>query len=186
MTDRDELRDHSYDGIQEYDNDLPKWWVWLFLITIIFALIYPFIYDFGPGEFASESIEAEVLAMKKSQESAITSRGEISEDSLLKLTANSKVLSEGQQIFSTRCMACHGDKGQGIIGPNLTDDFWINGGKITDIHKVVSNGVLAKGMLAWKDQLTPDQLNSVVAFIWSIHGTNPPNPKAPEGEKVVR
>ena len=186
MTDRDELREHDFDGIQEYDNDLPRWWIWLFVLTVIFSIIYPFIYDFGPGQFASETVDAEMLAIRQSKEAIKAKSGEITEDLLLKLTTDSKILADGQLIYSTRCLPCHGDKGQGLIGPNLTDQNWIHGGKITDIHKVISDGVLAKGMLAWKDQLTPEQLNSVVAFVWSIHGTNPPNPKAPEGNTFTR
>ena len=186
MTDRDELREHDFDGIQEYDNDLPRWWIWLFVLTVIFSIIYPFIYDFGPGQFASETVDAEMLAIRQSKEAIKAKSGEITEDLLLKLTTDSKILADGQLIYSTRCLPCHGDKGQGLIGPNLTDQNWIHGGKITDIHKVISDGVLAKGMLAWKDQLTPEQLNSVVAFVWSIQGTNPPNPKAPEGNTFTR
>ena len=184
MTDKNELRSHNYDGIQEYDNDLPKWWLWLFWITIIFAVIYPFIYDFGPGEFASETVDKEVSQLASKSSSAAGSA--VTEEGLLKLVSDPDTLNKGQVIYTTRCFACHAEKGAGLIGPNLTDDYWIHGGKITDIHKTVSEGVLDKGMLSWKGQLTPDQLNSVVAFVWSLHGTNPPNGKAPQGDFVAR
>lgn len=180
---KDELREHSFDGIQEYDNDLPKWWLWLFAITIVVSIIYPFIYDFGPGEFASESIAKELDDTKAQQQTTTT---EVSESSLLKLASDASAISSGKEIFVTRCVACHGAQGQGLIGPNLTDDYWIHGAKITEIHSVVENGVLEKGMLAWKQQLAPEQLNAVVAYIWTLHGTNPTNPKAPEGNKVER
>ena len=186
MSDKDELRKHSYDGIQEYDNDLPRWWIWLFVVTVIIAVVYPLIYDFGPGEFASETVDREMLALKEAKIAKESGSAVVTEEFLLKLAKDSAVLDKGQVIYTTRCFACHAEKGAGLVGPNLTDDYWLHGGKITDLHKVVTNGVLEKGMLAWKDQLTPDQLNSVVAFVWSLRGTNPPNGKAPQGDLAPR
>ena len=185
MTEKDDLREHSFDGIQEYDNDLPQWWVWLFVITVIFSVVYPFLYDFGPGQFASETVNAEVAETRARMASAAGAAGG-DEASLLKLVSDASALKDGAELYTTRCAACHSAQGQGLIGPNLTDDNWIHGGKITDIHRTVVNGVIEKGMLAWKDQLTPQQINAVVAYVWTLHGTNPPNPKAPEGEKVTR
>ena len=183
---KDELREHSFDGIQEYDNDLPRWWVWLFVVTVIFSVIYPFVYDFGPADFASETIDSEMAALRSATQSTQTAANVDDEAVLLKLAADSAALGEGQQIFATRCMACHGDKGQGLIGPNLTDDYWIHGGKITDVKKIVVNGVLEKGMLAWKDQLSPTQINAVVAFVWGMRGKEVSGGKAPQGELVAR
>ncbi len=180
--DKDELLDHNYDGIQEYDNDLPGWWVYLFWVTIIIAVVYPFIYDFGSGKFAVEIVDEQVAELKALQAASMPkSMGEPEAAKLLALAKDSGALKLGSEIFATRCAACHSAQGQGLIGPNLTDDNWIHGGKITNIHRTVSDGVLDKGMLAWKDQLKPEELNAVVAFVWSIHGTNPPNPKAPDG-----
>lgn len=185
MSEQDKVREHSFDGIQEFDNDLPTWWVWLFIVTVIISVIYPFVYDFGPGEFASESIDKEVAAYQAAR-IASTSKEVSGEDTLLTLVGNPQVIGTGKEIFATRCMPCHGDKGQGLIGPNLTDDNWIHGGAIQDIQKTVREGVLSKGMVAWKDQLSAEQINAVVAFVWSIHGSNPANPKPPEGEVFVR
>lgn len=185
MTEKDEVREHSFDGIQEYDNDLPQWWVWLFIITVVISVIYPFVYDFGPLDFDSQTIDQEMVKLK-AQQGAAQANAPISEETLVALTKSPDALRDGQETFKSRCMPCHGDKGQGLIGPNLADDYWIHGGKITDLHLIVENGVLEKGMLAWKAQLTPSQLNNVVAFIWTLNGTNPPNPKAPQGELVAR
>jgi len=181
----DKVREHSFDGIQEYDNDLPRWWVWLFIITVIFAVIYPFIYHTGEPKLASQTIDAEMAALNAAAAKAAEASGP-SVEGLVKLASDSGALKVGQEVFTTRCMACHGDKGQGIVGPNLTDDYWIHGAKITDIHHVVMNGVLEKGMLAWKGQLTPEQIDAVTAFVWTLHGTNPANPKAPQGELISR
>ena len=89
-------------------------------------------------------------------------------------------------IYTTRCFACHADKGAGLVGPNLTDDYWLHGGKISDVRNVIINGVLEKGMLAWKDQLKADEINQITAFVWSLHGKNPPGAKAAQGEFVER
>lgn len=185
MAEKDKTREHKFDGIEEYDNDLPRWWIWLFVLTVIFAAVYPFIYDFGPAEFASETVDAQMAEFRASQQAATASVAS-DEGSLLKLAGNPATIKEGQEIYAGRCAPCHAPLGQGLVGPNLTDDFWIHGGTITDIHRTVVNGVLEKGMIAWKDQLTPDQINAVVAFIWTLHGTNPPNGKAAEGPKVER
>lgn len=183
--DQDKLREHSFDGIQEYDNDLPRWWVWLFVITVVFAAIYPFVYHTGEPKLPSQTIDAEMAELSLAAAKMAEGEGP-SVEGLLKLTSDTGVLQVGQELYATRCMACHGDKGQGIVGPNLTDDYWIHGGAITDVHHVVVNGVIEKGMLAWKGQLTPEQIDAVVAFVWTLHGTNPPNPKAPQGELVAR
>ena len=84
-------------------------------------------------------------------------------------------------------MPCHGDKGQGIIGPNLTDDYWIHGdGSMTAILKVMNEGVLDKGMPSWKGQIPPDLMQNVAVYVYSIHGTNPAGAKPPQGEMIER
>jgi cytochrome c oxidase cbb3-type subunit III len=186
MKKQDDLREHSYDGIQEYDNDLPRWWLWLFWITIIFSVIYPFVYDFGPADFASETIDAEMASFKAKQQEVAKSQGPATEESLLALVKTASATEDGKQIYLSRCLPCHGDKGQGIVGPNLTDDYWIHGGKIMQIRSIVENGVIEKGMLPWKDQLTPQQIDSVVAYIWTMHGTNPPGALPPNGDLFKR
>lgn len=181
----DKIREHSFDGIQEYDNDLPRWWVWLFVITVVFGAVYPFVYHTGEPKLASQTIDREMAALQ-AQAGAASPEAVISEGALLALAADAGAVAVGREVFASRCLPCHGDKGQGVVGPNLTDDYWIHGGKITDMHRVVVNGVLEKGMLAWKGQLTDEQISAVVAFVWTLHGTNPPNPKAPQGDVVTR
>ncbi len=185
MTDKDELREHDFDGIQEYDNDLPKWWTWLFWITIIFSVLYPFVYDFGPGQFPSETIDAEIASIKQAKEKAVGGT-DISEESLLSLVKDKAIIARANESYALRCFACHATGGAGLIGPNLTDDYWLHGGKITDIRKVIADGVLEKGMPPWKDQLTPEQVNDLTALVWSLQGTNPPGAKEPQGELVER
>lgn len=184
----DELFESDYDGIQEYDNDLPNWWRWLFYITILFAGIYSSYMHFVNGKSDQEAFAQKVAAQQeqaKNAQKAGPAEGD-SEEALLKLVSDTAVVTSGKAVFTAKCVACHGPDGQGLIGPNLTDDNWIHGGKITDIKNTVDNGVLDKGMLAWKAQLPAEDIRAVVAYVYSIHGTNPANPKAPQGELYQR
>jgi len=183
MAKQDELLNSNYDGIQEYDNDLPRWWLYLFYITIAFGVVYVGYYMFGPGQSQEQIVIAQLAEDAKLAAAAAPSEGP-SADALIALASNADALKKGHEVFVARCVACHGPDGQGLIGPNLTDKYWIHGGKITDLVKVVENGVLDKGMLAWKGVLQPAELQSVVAYVWSIRGTTPANPKAPQGDLV--
>lgn len=179
----DRLLEHQYDGIQEYDNPMPRWWVWMFWGTFWFSLAYLFHYWVGNGVSVAESYEEEVQSVNAERaEEAL--KQTVSEESLTQLMADSATVDAGAAVFQSKCVACHLDKGQGQIGPNLTDSHWILGkGTMMDIYNVVSEGSLVKGMPAWNRQLKPEELRAVVAFVGSIRGTNVEG-KAPEGEPV--
>lgn len=179
----DRLLEHQYDGIQEYDNPMPRWWVWMFWGTFWFSLAYLFHYWVGNGKSVAESYdeEATIVNAERAKE-ALTQT--VSEQSLTQLMADDATVASGATVFQSKCVACHLEKGQGQIGPNLTDSHWILGkGTMMDIYNVVSEGSLVKGMPAWNRQLSPDELRAVVAFVGSIRGTNVEG-KAPEGEPV--
>lgn len=179
----DQLLDHVYDGIQEYDNPMPRWWVLIYWGTFWFSLVYIFHYWIGNGETVQEKYvqEMDVVNAERAKEALSQT---VSEESLAQVKADPASLAQGAQVFASRCAACHLEKGQGSIGPNLTDDSWIHGqGSMMDIYHVVSEGVLEKGMPAWNRQLTPAELRQVVAFAATLVGTNVPG-KAPEGQKV--
>ena len=186
MPKQDELLSHDYDGIREYDNSLPLWWLYLFLGTVVFALGYIVYYHFGTGQSQEQLLVAELQAADEAAAKKLVADVGAEKDKLLALTKNSAALEQGRQVFATKCVACHLAQGQGLVGPNLTDDYWIHGGKITDIKNTVVNGVLDKGMLAWKTMLSGDEINAVVAYVWTLHGSNPPNPKAPQGNLEPR
>lgn len=185
--DTDKLLASNYDGIQEYDNDLPRWWLALFYATIIFAGAYTAYYELGPGLTPVAILEGElkVAAAAKEQQLARNLPEAPSEEKLLQLTKDAAAVAKGQAVYAGKCLACHGPQGQGLVGPNLTDNFWLHGGKLTDNLKTVEDGVLDKGMLAWKSVLPPDELQAVVAYIYTLRGTNPPNPKPPQGEPLA-
>jgi cytochrome c oxidase cbb3-type subunit 3 len=182
MSDRDRKLGHSYDGIEEYDNPLPGWWSWLFVATIVFSVGYYAYYQIGPGPTILARYEAEMRAADEQQARlAAAAGGAISEASLRALVKDARAMAAAKEVFATRCMPCHGAEGQGLIGPNLTDEYWKHGGTLVDIRRTIHDGVPDKGMVPWKDQLKPDELSAVAAFIGTLAGTNPPGPKPPEG-----
>ena len=179
------MLDHEYDGIRELDNHLPPWWLWLFYINIIFAVVYLIYYNVtGIGESQEQEYESEMIYaenFKADLEKKMAS--EFNEADVAFLTEESKI-AEGKALFNTNCAVCHKEDMGGSIGPNLTDEYWIHGGTPTDIYAVIKNGVLDKGMLAWKDQMTPYQMQNLMSYILTMKGTNPVDAKEPQGEKV--
>lgn len=177
------LLDHQYDGIQEFDNPMPRWWVWIFWGSFWFSLAYIFHYWAGNGTSVATSYDEEVKLVnaERAQEAA---KQTVSEETLSQMAADQTTVNTGAAVFQSKCVACHLEKGQGSIGPNLTDSHWVNGkGTLMDIYHVISEGSAAKGMPAWNRQLTPEELRAVVTFVGSIRGTNVAG-KAPEGELV--
>jgi len=176
------LSGHDYDGIQELDNKLPKWWVWLFYITIVIAIIYGLRFhvlgwgDLQTLEYEKEVAEASVIYQKSAESNVINAEN-------VTMLADEASLTAGKEIWDKQCVVCHLAQGQGLVGPNMTDEFWIHGCSINDIFNIIVVGVPAKGMISWKDQLTPLQIQQVSSFILTLVGTNPPNPKEPQGEK---
>lgn len=260
----DNLTGHDYDGIKELDNDLPKWWLWLFYLTIIFGFIYMIHYHvLGTGdlsaveyqkemnpdwvpekEMSSAGFSLEYRSPFYSSELEITPRilnvfenyvgpkvefnvliqeamRRADSDNLEKLKAtfpeywaqltasggeitpaapsqkkpaaldlnyepltDASSLSAGKQIYITNCASCHGQLGEGMIGPNMTDDYYIHGGGINDIIAIIINGVPAKGMISWKGILNNEQIHQIGSYLMTLRGTNPPNQKAPQGELI--
>lgn len=178
------LMDHEADGIKELDNLLPRWWVWLFNLSIIFAVVYLGYYHvFAKGDLAAKGQQlAEYDAEMKVGDALKNESIARFEAGLASLTPSSDkaVLADGQHIFITYCAPCHRADAGGLVGPNLCDDFWIHGSNYVDNVKTIINGVPAKGMLTWRGVLTPDQIKGVGSYIYTLRGSNPKNPKPPE------
>ena len=179
---RDALRDHEYDGIQEYDNPQPGWWTLLFAATVAFSLVYFVYYELGPGASVVEAYEQDLEAFRRAHPAV--GSVELDEAELERLVADPDVVARGRDKFRVVCAACHGQRGEGIIGPNLTDDYWLHGGRLVDILKSIRDGVPDKGMPTWGRQLGADELAAVVAYVGSLRGTNVPG-KEPQGERFV-
>lgn len=173
---------HDYDGIQELDNPIPAWFMYLFYITIIFAVGYLLNYHvFHTGQLQYEEYKTEMVQADAARKLYLSKAANQVDENTVKLVHDPAVLAAGQAVFKQNCVACHGEHAQGMVGPNLTDDFWLHGHKINDLFKTVKYGVLAKGMPTWEKVLSPGQISAVVNYVKSLHGTNPANPKAPQG-----
>jgi cytochrome c oxidase cbb3-type subunit III len=173
------LIEHNYDGIQEYDNPLPRWWVYLFYATILFSVLYYFnVPGIGIGKGRLANYEADVAAWKAAHPQ---DQGNATPEQLAAMATDGSKIAAGKAVFTTNCVSCHRADAGGMIGPNLTDEFWIHGGTLAEIHKTITEGVLAKGMPNWGKILKPDQVSAVTVYVASLKGTNPANPKAPEG-----
>src|SRR5690348_17261547 len=176
------LLDHEADGIKELDNNLPRWWVWLFYLCIVFAVFYMCYYHvFGAGDLQIAAFQKE---WKQGEEikSAALAKFEASLASL-EPSHEQAVIAKGQQTFMTLCAPCHRADGGGLVGPNLCDDYWIHGSNFVDNVRTILNGVPEKGMLTWKGVLKPDEIHAVASYIYTLRGTHPVNPKPPENQQ---
>lgn len=176
---------HEYDGIQELNNPTPGWFMYLFYATIIFAVGYLLIYHvFGVGQLQYAEYKTEMAVAAKEKAAYLAKSADNVDENTVKLSTDATVLAAGKATFEGKCAPCHGNNGQGVVGPNLTDDYWLHGDKISDIFKTIKYGVQAKGMPTWQSQLTPKQISDVANYIESLHGSNPANPKEPQGTKM--
>ncbi len=179
---KDLLLDHEYDGIQELNNKLPPWWVGLFYATIAFAIIYPFAFhenheDMYKAEMAAA--DAEVKAYQEAHGGAVT-------EETVELLKDEADLAAGKDLFVKNCVACHLADGGGLVGPNLTDKYWLHGGGIHNVFKTIKYGVPDKGMVSWKASMTPKEIQQVASYILvKLQGTTPAKPKEPQGEEYV-
>lgn len=177
--------DHEYDGIKELDNPLPPWLKYLFYVTIIISVSYLILLFVFKDESIIQVKEYRKEVMAARAKTEVTSKEEAVKTAAAPLTQE-QILAAGKVIFDKVCYVCHGKFGEGLVGPNFTDQYWINGGKPEDLLKVINEGVIEKGMISYKSQLNKTQINNVIAYILSLEGTNPPNQKAPQGEKFVK
>jgi cytochrome c oxidase cbb3-type subunit 3 len=171
---------HVYDGIEEEDNHLPNWWLATLLGAIVFAFGYWFVYETthaAPGPLDSYLAEEAAAAKRRAE------AGPVTNEALALLAAEPKTVAEGKQIFVSTCAPCHGAQGQGLVGPNLTDQFWVHGGSPTDIHKSITEGFPQKGMRPWGPVLGAGRVRTVAAFVISLKGQNLAG-RAPEGTAV--
>ena len=218
---QDELLDHEYDGIQEMDNNLPRWWLYLFYFTIIWGvgyLLYFHVFHIGylsideyrqemnPSYVRVHEGDARLLGVLPEYRSPLYSprtdatprRDEMSagapaapvlltaatDTMRYEFVSDPALLAAGKKTFETVCAQCHGKLGEGGVGPNLTDNYWIHGAEFNNIVKSVTYGYPAKGMIPWRGTLKPDEIINVSSFVTTLHGTNPPNAKAPQGDLV--
>lgn len=180
---KDILTNHDYDGIKELDNNLPPWWLWGFYLTIVFAIVYIIRFHIvNTAPLQEEEFTQEMTAADEDVKAYLATAANLVDESNVVVLTEASDLAKGKEIYQTNCVACHAGDGGGLVGPNLTDEYWIHGGGITNVFKTIKYGVPAKGMIAWKDQLNASQMQAVASYILTLQGTSPASPKAAEGE----
>jgi len=182
---REILLDHDYDGIKELDNNLPPWWKYLFYITIVWGVVYfSYFHVISAGSLQEEEYAQEVQLAELQKTLLMQGSGLIDETNVT-FSNDPGSLFAGKENYIKHCAACHGRNGEGLVGPNLTDEYWIHGGSINDIFRIIKVGVPDKGMISWESQLTPNAIQEVSSYIITLQGTNPPNAKPAQGEKYI-
>ena len=177
------MMNHEYDGIRELDNNLPPWWVYGFYFTIVFAIAYLGYYHVtGQGDLPLEQYAKEMAEGQKQKEEYLSKSAAIVDENSVIAFADAANVGKGKETFKTFCAACHGQEGEGGVGPNFTDEYWLHGGGIKNIFKTIKYGVPAKGMISWETQLTPLQIQEVASYILTLKGAKPANPKEPQGD----
>ncbi len=219
----EEILDHEYDGIQEMDNNLPRWWLYLFYFSIVFAVVYmlyfhlfgigylqedEYLQAMNPNYVRVDASNGEFLgflpayhppiykqggdmtprraALAGGKAMAVTVQTAATDTVVYMAVTDAARLMNGADIFKANCATCHGQLGEGGIGPNLTDDYWLHGDGMSNVVKSVKYGYPSKGMISWRLMLKPEQIIDVSSHVLTLRGTNPPNPKAPQGELIAQ
>jgi cytochrome c oxidase cbb3-type subunit 3 len=171
---------HEVDGIKEYDNKLPNWWLYTLYATVAFAVLYWYHYEvtgFGTNPKKAYQEEMDRIASIEASKHPVTA------ESLIALSKDPARVQQGKEIFTSTCAACHRADGGGNVGPNLTDAYWLHGSAPEAIHRTIDKGVPDKGMPAWGPQLGAIRTQAVAAYVISIRGTNVAGGKPPQGSR---
>jgi cytochrome c oxidase cbb3-type subunit 3 len=179
---QDTVKEHVFDGIEEFDNKLPNWWMWIMYGSMVFALLYWIVFHtLEVRPLPREDFAQEMLAAQEAELERMAKAG-VSNESLMLMVEIPAKMEEGHELWVKHCVACHLEDGRGLVGPNMTDNYWVHGCEPMDNLKIVQEGVAAKGMPAWLNQLGPSRVQTVVAYLQTLRGTNVAGGKAPEGE----
>ncbi len=168
------LREHSFDGIQEYDQRLPNWWLYTLYGAILFWIVYWFAHMIS-GLATTDGAQVDA-AMTRIAAAKMASSIDVSNDAKFwEMSRNPVFVEAGRLTFQSNCVPCHLPSMRGksenpaAVGPDLTDTAWIHGGTPKEIYTTVSKGVVTKGMLAWEPVLGQKQTVEVVAYLLSHH-----------------
>jgi cytochrome c oxidase cbb3-type subunit III len=179
---KDLIIQESHDGIYELDNPVPVWFNVLFYGTISIGIVYMLVYHvWNIGDLQDVEYIKEVQYAEVQKEEYLKKIASGLDEKTVKFVSDKKSLENGKKIYIENCATCHGEKGEGKLGPNLTDNYWLHGGKIADIFKTIKYGVPTKGMISWSKKLNPLLMQEVASYIMTLKGTNPPNAKEPQG-----
>lgn len=184
-TDKDRMLDHNYDDIQELDNPIPAWFMWLFYGTVAFAIVYMINYHvLGTGKLQEEEYQAQVEQAEIDYQVYLQTVGDKINAETVTLLTDENAIADGQELFMKNCVACHGKQAEGTqIAPNLTDEYWLHGGGVKNVFRTITDGVELKGMKSWKKDFSTVEIQKIASFIISLQGSNPAGAKEPQGEK---
>ncbi|MDP3276181.1 MAG: c-type cytochrome [Deltaproteobacteria bacterium] len=174
---------HAVDGIEEYDNRLPNWWLFTFYAAIAFGVVYYFHYQMLGGETSIAAYEREMQPVWAAEAARLRAAGAVTPAMLQALSRDQRIVAEGQSLYTSNCVSCHSATGGGGIGANLTDSFWIHGGRADQIYRTVTSGVTNKGMPAWGAQLGVERTQAVVAYVLTLRNTNAPGGRSAQGTR---
>lgn len=184
---KDLIMEHKFDGIAELNNPTPAWFMILFYGTIIFAIGYLLTYDvLGYGKSQEEEYIAEIEQAAEAKVAFLANPANAANavnENNMEQSKDEAVVKNGASLFASRCTPCHGEHGEGIVGPNLTDEYWLHGGTAKNVFKTIKYGVPEKGMIAWEKSLSAQQLSDLTNYVLSLKGTKPAGAKAPQGNK---
>lgn len=173
---------HEYDGIRELDNDLPPWWKWGFVLTIVFSVIYLWRYHVSQtAPLQLQELEIEMVEAEEQMKAYRAQSANLVDETTVALNNEAEFLEKGRAVFIANCAACHLESGAGSVGPNMTDRYWLHGNDIASIFKVIKYGVIEKGMQSWQEMLSPTQIAQVANYIKTLEGTDVAGGKEPQG-----
>ncbi len=180
---KDLLLDHDYDGIKELDNPTPPWFNFLFYGTIIIGIIYLINYHvIGDGNVMENEYRAQMEYWEQKQETQLSEATASIDETNVERVTDSKALEKYEAIFKAKCATCHGQLGEGLSGPNLTDEYWLHGGGLTNIFKSIKYGYPEKSMISWDGLIKPVDIQGLASYIMSIEGSLPEGAgKDPQG-----
>lgn len=180
------LLNHNYDGIEEFDYPLPRWWVATFIGGIVFAVIYIFYYEYMGAKSIQKKFLEDIAKVETIRKESSSKLDEFDGDGYNAFLALKNSKETSQKVFSEYCVSCHQEGGRGDIGPNLTDSYWINLKTVNtqSLYKIIKSGVEENGMPAWGELLTKEELFAAVKFVMDIKDTNIKDGKEPQGEKI--
>lgn len=181
---KEKMEIHFYDGIEEHDHPIPTWFSAFFIGGVLFGILYYCYFELWGGKSLNQEY-TEAMTAQRMLRSEVESRApKASEDELFALVKDPESKKVAQVLFTSKCASCHGAEGQGGIGPNLTDAYWIHGATLMEIRKTIMDGVLDKGMPPWGGMLKPEEVNALAAFMRGFQGTHPAGAKEPQGVLV--
>jgi cytochrome c oxidase cbb3-type subunit III len=178
-----QLTGHEYDGITEFDNPIPGWWSWIFFASVVFSVLYYMAYQLGTaGTSVQQAYDNALTANLRLQFEEI---GTLTPDepTILKYINDTKWLPVGRKVFEGNCASCHGKDGEGLVGPNMTDDHYKNIKRIGDFATVIQHGAANGAMPAWQNRLHPNEIVMVAAYVASLRGQNKEG-RQPEGDVI--